>query len=131
MSMQDPISDMLTRIRNAGMAALEEVSMPASKMKEAVAAVLKEEGFIRDFAVTGEGASKALQLQVKYFKKKPVIEGIRRISKPSCRVYCGCQDIPKVRNGLGTVILSTPSGVLSDKRAKEQNVGGEILCYVW
>ena len=131
MSMQDPISDMLTRIRNAGMATLVEVAMPASKMKEAVAAVLKEEGFIKDFAVRGEGAAKELLLQVKYFKKKPVIEGIKRISKPSCRVYCGCQDIPKVRNGLGTVILSTPCGVVSDKRAKEQNVGGEILCYVW
>lgn len=131
MSMQDPLSDMLTRIRNAGMASLKEVSMPSSNLKKAVSAVLKEEGFIADFAEVGEGVKKEIVVQLKYYKKKPVIEGIRRISKPSCRIYCGSTQVPKVKNGLGLVILSTPIGVISGKKAAELNVGGEIICYVW
>jgi len=131
MSMQDPISDMLTRVRNAGSGGLTQTSMPASNMKKAVAEVLKEEGYIKDFAVKGEGVNKELSIEVKYYKRKPVIESIKRISKPSCRIYCGGNDIPKVKNGLGTVILSTNKGVLSGNKAKELNVGGEILCYVW
>lgn len=131
MSMQDPLSDMLTRIRNAGMASSKEVSMPSSNLKKAVAAILKEEGFVADFAEKSEGVKKELTIQLKYHKKKPLIEGIRRISKPSCRIYCGSTQIPKVRNGLGLVILSTPQGVISGKKAAELNVGGEIICYVW
>ena len=131
MSMQDPISDMLTRIRNAGMATLTETSMPTSNMKFSIANVLKEEGYIKDCNVKGEGVDKELTVEIKYYKKAPVIEGIKRISKPSCRIYCGSKDIPRVRNGLGTVIISTPKGVVSGKKARELNIGGEILCYVW
>ncbi|MEI6055022.1 MAG: 30S ribosomal protein S8 [Lentisphaerota bacterium] len=131
MSMQDPLSDMLTRIRNAGMASLKEVTAPSSNLKMAVAAILKEEGFIADFAETCEGVKKEILIKLKYHKKQPVIEGIRRISKPSCRIYCGSTQVPKVRNGLGLVILSTPKGVISGKKAAELNVGGEIICYVW
>lgn len=131
MSMQDPIADMLTRIRNAGAAHLESVSMPASKMKTAIAEVLKGEGYISSFEVTGEGAVKTLTVSLKYYKGKPVIEGIKRISKPSCRIYCGSSEIPKVRNGLGSVVLSTANGIVSGRAAAASNVGGEILCYVW
>lgn len=131
MSMQDPLSDMLTRIRNAGMASLTEVKMPSSNMKKAVADVLKEEGFIKACKESGSGAIKELVVELKYYRKKPVIEGIRRISKPSCRIYCGSTEVPKVKNGLGIVVLSTPKGVISGKKAAEMNVGGEIICYVW
>lgn len=131
MNIQDPISDMLTRIRNACMAALTETKMPSSKMKAHVAAVMKEEGFISDFSVEDEAGKKTLVIKLKYYKHEPVIEGLKRISKPSCRIYCGSQDIPKIRNGLGTVILSTPNGIVSGRSASKLNVGGEILCYVW
>jgi len=131
MSMQDPIADMLTRIRNAGAASLKEVSMPSSKMKAAIAEVMKEEGYIRDYRVDGEGVIQNLNVALKLYRGEPVIEGVKRISKPSCRVYCGSQEIPRVRNGLGTVILSTPQGIISDRKARKQNIGGEIICYVW
>lgn len=131
MSMQDPIADMLTRVRNAGAASLKEVSMPSSKMKASIAEVMKEEGYIRDYRVDGEGAIKNLSITLKSYRGAPVIEGVKRISKPSCRVYCGSQEIPRVRNGLGTVVLSTPQGIISDRTARQQNVGGEILCYIW
>jgi len=131
MSMQDPISDMLARIRNAGTASHEVVSMPSSKMKMSIADVLKNEGYIEDYQVEGDGPKKILVVKLKYYKNATVIEGLKRISKPSCRSYCGSQDIPRVRNGLGTVILSTPKGVVSDRLARMQNVGGEILFYVW
>jgi small subunit ribosomal protein S8 len=131
MSLQDPISDMLTRIRNAGTASLKKVEMPGSKMKIAIAEVLKKEGYILDYAVAEDGPKKTLTIDMKFFDKKPVIEGIERASKPSCRAYCNSNDIPKVRNGLGTVILSTPKGVISGTTAAKENVGGEILCYVW
>ena len=131
MSLQDPISDMLTRIRNAGNANLDEVSMPGSKMKSAIAEVLKSEGYISDYSVAKDGPKETLTLKLKYYRNKFVIEGIKRVSKPSCRVYCGSSDIPKVRNGLGTAILSTPRGVISNRSAVENNVGGEILCFVW
>lgn len=131
MSLQDPISDMLTRIRNAGNANLDEVSMPGSKMKTAIAEVLKGEGYISDYSVAKDGPKETLTLKLKYYRNKFVIEGIKRVSKPSCRVYCGSTDIPKVRNGLGTAILSTPRGVISNRSAVENNVGGEILCFVW
>ncbi|MBN2641968.1 MAG: 30S ribosomal protein S8 [Victivallales bacterium] len=131
MSMQDPISDMLTRLRNAGMAGLKVVEMPSSKMKAAVAEVFKKEGYIQDYTVEGEGPKKTLQITMKFFQNKPVIEGLKRVSKCSCRIYCGGKDIPKVRNGLGTVVLSTPQGILDGTTARQQNVGGEVLCYIW
>ena len=131
MSMQDPIADMLTRIRNAGMAGLETVAMPLSKEKQAIAEVLKSEGYVSEVAVTGEGAKRQLVLTLKYVENKPVIEGLERVSKPSCRVHCSSRDIPRVRNGLGIVVLSTPKGVLSGSKAAQENVGGEVLCYVW
>ena len=131
MSMQDPIADMLTRVRNAGAAGLKKIEMPSSKEKAAIAAVLKEEGYISDFAVLEDGAKKILSVTVKYYQGAPVIEGIQRVSKPSCRIHCTCKDIPKVLGGLGTVVLSTPMGILSGRKAKEANVGGEVLLYVW
>ena len=131
MSMQDPIADMLTRLRNAGAAGLKKIEMPSSKEKAAIAAVLKEEGYITDFAVLEDGAKRILTVTLKYYQGAPVIEGIQRISKPSCRIHCTCKDIPKVLGGLGTVVLSTPNGILSGRKAKEANVGGEVLLYVW
>ena len=131
MSMQDPIADMLTRLRNAGAAGLKKIEMPSSKEKAAIAAVLKEEGYISDFAVLEGGAKRILSGTVKYYQGAPVIEGIQRVSKPSCRIHCTCKDIPKVLGGLGTVVLSTPNGILSGRKAKEANVGGEVLLYVW
>jgi small subunit ribosomal protein S8 len=129
--MQDPISDMLTRIRNAGNAGLKTVAVPLSKEKQAIAGVLQEEGYIGNVEVIGEGVARELSITLKYFEGKAVIGGLERVSKPSCRVHCGCADIPRVRNGQGTVILSTPKGILSGRRAKSENVGGEIICYVW
>ena len=131
MSMQDPIADMLTRVRNAGAAGLKKIEMPSSKEKAAIAAVLKEEGYISDFAVLEDGAKRILSVTLKYYQGAPVIEGIERVSKPSCRIHCTCKDIPKVRGGLGTVVLSTPNGILSGRKAKAANVGGEVLLYVW
>jgi small subunit ribosomal protein S8 len=129
--MQDPIADMLTRVRNAGAAGLKKIEMPSSKEKAAIAAVLKEEGYITDFAVLEDGAKRILSVTLKYYQGMPVIEGIERVSKPSCRIHCTCKDIPKVLGGLGTVVLSTPNGILSGRKAKEANVGGEVLLYVW
>ena len=132
MSMQDPIADMLTRIRNAGRAAKKDVSIPMSKMKSAIAEVLKSEGYIADYRIDGDtAATKNLTLRLKYRNKQPVIEGIERVSKPSCRIYCGSEDIPNVRNGLGIVVLSTPKGVISGRTAASEKVGGEVLCKVW
>ncbi len=131
MSFQDGISDMLTRLRNASMASLPEVAMPSSKMKLAIAGLLKEEGYVTDFREAETESGKTLTVILKYHKKMPVIEGLKRISKPSCRIYCGASEIPKVRNGLGTVILSTNGGIVSGRKAAMSNLGGEILCYVW
>lgn len=131
MSMQDPIADMLTRLRNAGSAGLKQVSMPGSKEKAAIAAVLKEEGYVKDYAVAEDGVKRQLVIELKYVNGKSVIEGLERVSKPSCRRHCGSQEIPRVRNGLGTVILTTPNGIMSGRRAAREKVGGEILCYVW
>ena len=131
MSMQDPIADMLTRVRTAGAAGLKKIEMPSSKEKAAIAAVLKEEGYISDFAVLEDGAKRILSVTLKYYQGVPVIEGIERVSKPSCRIHCTCKDIPKVRGGLGTVVLSTPNGILSGRKAKAANCGGEVLLYVW
>ncbi len=131
MSMQDPISDMLTCLRNAGMAGLKEISMPSSKVKSAIAEVFKKEGYIMDYAVEGDGVKKALKIKMKFYNNKPVIEGIKRISKPSCRIYCTSREIPRIRNGYGTVVMSTPNGIVSGQDAAKNNVGGEVLCYIW
>lgn len=130
MNIQDPIADMLTRIRNANSAGLKQVLIPASKMKAAIAEVLKTEGFVTDYTV-GEGNQADIVITLKFFNREPVIEGLTRVSKSSCRIYCGSTEIPRVRNGLGIVILSTPNGVISDRVARASNVGGEVLCYVW
>ena len=129
--MQDPIADMLTRIRNAAAAGLEKVSIPLSKEKKAIAQVLKEEGYLTSVSVEGEGVKSQIVVVLKYAGVKPVIEGIERVSKSSCRVHCGSREIPRVRNGLGIVVLSTPKGIMSGRKAAQENVGGEILCRVW
>ena len=131
MSMNDPISDMLTRIRNAQQAEKESVSMPSSKLKVAIAKVLKDEGYIDDFAVRGEVAKPVLEVSLKYYAGSPVIEKIERVSRPGLRIYKPCRDIPNVMNGLGVAIVSTSKGVMSDRDARKQGVGGEVLCYVY
>ncbi len=131
MSMSDPIADMLTRIRNGLRARKVSVEMPTSKSKTAIAGVLKEEGYITGFSVHGEGAKKTLEVQLKYFQGEPVIEELERISKPSRRVYVNTDDMISVRNGLGVALISTSKGVLTDKAAREQRVGGEIICTVF
>ncbi len=130
MSMTDPIADMLTRIRNGQGARKVSVSMPASKSKEAVAKVLQDEGYITGFATDGEGASKELTVELKYFEGVPVIEKIQRASKPGLRVYRGKDELPKVLGGLGVAIVSTSAGVMSDRQAREKGIGGEVICVV-
>ncbi len=130
MTMTDPISDMLTRIRNGQKARKVSVSMPASKAKEAVAKVLKDEGYITDFSTDGEGASKALTVELKYFEGVPVIEKIQRTSRPGLRIYRGKEELPKVLGGLGVAIVSTSAGVMSDRQAREKGIGGEVICVV-
>ena len=130
MSMTDPIADMLTRIRNGQKARKVAVSMPASKVKEAVARVLQDEGYILGYALEGEGASKQLTVELKYFEGVPVIEKIQRASRPGLRIYRGKEDLPKVLGGLGVAIVSTSSGVMTDRQAREKGVGGEVLCIV-
>ncbi len=130
MSMTDPIADMLTRIRNGQKARMVSVSMPASKAKEAVAKVLKEEGYITDYSSDGEGANKTLNVELKYFEGVPVIEKIQRASRPGLRVYRGKEELPKVLGGLGVAIVSTSAGVMSDRQAREKGIGGEVLCIV-
>ncbi len=130
MTMTDPISDMLTRIRNGQKARKVSVSMPASKSKEAVARVLKDEGYITDFSTDGEGAEKSLTVELKYFEGVPVIEKIQRASRPGLRIYRGKDDLPKVLGGLGVAIVSTSAGVMSDRQAREKGIGGEVICVV-
>ena len=130
MSMTDPIADMLTRIRNGQKARMVSVSMPASKTKEAVARVLKEEGYVTDYSTDGEGAAKSLTVELKYFEGVPVIERIQRTSRPGLRVYRGKEGLPKVLGGLGVAIVSTSAGVMSDRQAREKGIGGEVLCIV-
>lgn len=131
MSMSDPIADMLTRIRNGLRARKQFVSMPLSKTKISIATVLKQEGYIKDYKVVGDSAIKSLDIELKYFQGQPVIEEIKRISTPGCRVYAGSNDIPSVRDGLGISVVSTSKGVLTGKEAKSSGVGGEILCAVF
>ena len=130
MSMSDPIADMLVRIRNAQLVGHTEVSMPASKIKASIAQVLKDEGYIEDFALRDEGPKKQLRIGLKYYAGRPVIERLERVSKPGLRVYKGRDDIPRVMNGLGVAILSTSRGVMTDRKARADGVGGEILCIV-
>ena len=130
MSMTDPIADMLTRIRNGQKARKVSVSMPASTAKEAVAVVLKDEGYITGFSSDGEGATKQLIVELKYFEGVPVIENIERSSKPGLRIYRGKDDLPKVLGGLGVAIVSTSAGVMSDRQARDKGIGGEVLCVV-
>lgn len=130
MSMTDPIADMLTRIRNAQGVEKAKVVMPSSKLKVAIAQVLKDEGYIESFSVVTDGAKAELQIELKYYAGRPVIERIDRVSKPGLRVYKGRDAIPQVMNGLGVAIVSTPRGVMTDRKAKAAGVGGEVLCYV-
>lgn len=131
MSIYDPIGDMLTRVRNALMARHSEVEMPLSKMKAAVAQVLQDEGYILGYSTAEDGKQGTLRIQLKYAGNVGVIEGIKRVSKPSRRVYVGHDEIPKVMSGLGISILSTPRGVMSDRKARSERVGGEVVCSVW
>ena len=128
--MTDPISDMLTRIRNAHRALLPMVEMPHSKMKESIANILKREGYIAELSVEGKVARK-MKLKLKYEGKKGVIEGLRRVSAPGLRRYVGATAIPRVRGGLGTAILSTSQGMMTDVQARKNNLGGELVCYIW
>ena len=130
MSMSDPIADMLTRIRNAQMVEKTSVSMPASKVKTAIAQVLKDEGYIDGFQVKSESGKSELEITLKYYAGRPVIERIERVSRPGLRVYRGRNAIPQVMNGLGVAIVTTPRGVMTDRKARAVSVGGEVLCYV-
>jgi small subunit ribosomal protein S8 len=130
MSMTDPIADMLTRIRNAQRVSLEAVRMPSSKLKESIAKVLQDEGYIGKIDVEQQGSKRELRIELKYFDGKPVIERIQKISKPGLRIYRGKDELPKVMNGLGVAIVSTPSGIMSDRAARAQGVGGEVICIV-
>ncbi|MBC7206520.1 MAG: 30S ribosomal protein S8 [Methyloversatilis sp.] len=130
MSMSDPIADMLTRIRNAQMAQKGSVVMPSSKLKVAIAGVLQSEGYIDGFSVRTDGGKAELELALKYYSGRPVIERIERVSRPGLRVYRGMDDLPRVMNGLGVAIVSTPRGVMTDRKARAEKVGGEVLCIV-
>ena len=128
----DPIADMLTRIRNANMVSLTEVEMPSSKLKVELAKLLKEEGFISNYTINEDGKFKVINIELKYdFQNKPVITNLKRVSRPGLRNYCKAKDIPQVLGGMGIAIISTSKGLLTDRKAKKENVGGEILCYVW
>jgi small subunit ribosomal protein S8 len=132
MNMTDPIADMLTRIRNAVQARHDTVTMPSSKMKVAIARVLKDEGFVRDFQLESDGSRPMLKIDLSYTgRKEPVLSGIKRVSKPGLRVYVQKREIPRVLGGLGVAILSTPEGVMTGQVARQRSVGGEVLCYVW
>ncbi len=130
MSMTDPIADMLTRIRNGQKARKVSVAMPASTIKAAVAEVLKEEGYIAGYSVEGEGATRTLTVELKYFQGEPVIERIQRVSRPGLRIYRGKDDLPRVLGGLGVAIVSTSAGLMSDRQARAKGIGGEVLCVV-
>jgi small subunit ribosomal protein S8 len=128
--MNDPISDLLTRIRNANRALLPAVEVPHSRIKESIVGILKREGYIADFAVEGK-LPRTIKLKLKYQGKKSIIEGLRRISTPGLRRYVGATEIPRVRGGLGVAVVSTSEGLLTDVQARRKNIGGELLCYVW
>ena len=132
MQISDVIADMLTRIRNANNAKHESVDVPASNLKKAIADILKEEGYIAGYQIVEDGKQGVIRITLKYGRgKQRVIQGLRRISKPGLRIYSNCEDMPKVMNGLGVAIVSTSKGVMTDKKARELNVGGEVLAFVW
>ena len=132
MSMTDPISDLLTRIRNATTVRHDRTDVPASKMKLEVAKILKQEGFIRTFKVIEEGPQGVIRIYLKYAEDgEPVIHGLKRVSRPGCRIYRGVEDLPRVQNGLGVAVISTNRGVLTDEQARGLRVGGEVLCEIW
>ena len=132
MVLTDPIADMLTRIRNANMAEKKIVQMPHSKMKSEIARLLKSEGFIKDYTMENEDGKSVLNIFLKYtVEREPIIQGLRRISKPSCRKYVASDEVPRVLGGIGVAILSTSSGVMTDNEARTRKVGGEVLCYIW
>ena len=132
MQMSDVIADMLTRIRNANNAKHVSVDAPASKMKKSIAQILLDEGYIKSYEVVEDGKQGIIRIQLKYAQgKQKVIRGIKRVSKPGLRIYASCEDMPKVMNGLGVAIVSTSKGVMTDKQARKENVGGEVLCFVW
>jgi small subunit ribosomal protein S8 len=128
--MNDPISDMLARIRNANRALLPVVDVPHSKLKASIAGILKREGYITDFAIEGQ-AIKTIKMKLKYQGKKSILEGLQRVSTPGLRRYVGATEIPRVRGGLGVAVLSTSEGVMTGNQARKKNIGGELLCYVW
>jgi small subunit ribosomal protein S8 len=130
MSMSDPIADMLTRIRNAQLAEKTSVAVPSSKLKVSIAKVLKDEGYIEDFAVRDDSGKPSLEIGLKYYAGRPVIERIERVSRPGLRIYKPAKDIPQVMNGLGVAIVSTSRGVMTDRKARQSGVGGEVLCIV-
>jgi small subunit ribosomal protein S8 len=130
MSMTDPVADMLTRIRNAQACGKTTVTMPSSKLKGAIAQVLKDEGYIEGFVVKPNEGKPEIEIALRYYAGQPVIEKIERVSRPGLRVYRGAQDIPKVMNGLGVAIVSTPKGVMTDRKARATGIGGEVLCIV-
>ena len=130
MSMSDPIADMLTRIRNAQSVDKAAVTMPSSKIKVAIAQVLKDEGYIDGFAVKNESGKAELEIALKYYAGRPVIERIERVSRPGLRIYRGRDALPQVMNGLGVAIVTTPKGVMTDRKARASGIGGEVLCYV-
>ncbi|HLZ20566.1 MAG TPA: 30S ribosomal protein S8 [Ktedonobacterales bacterium] len=131
MNMTDPIADMLTRIRNGVMARHTRVMMPSSNMKVAIARILKEEGYIRDYEVIKDSPQGTLRISLRYVDRRPVLQQLKRISKPGLRVYTRRDSIPRVRGGLGTAIISTPQGIMSGRKAYQLGLGGEVVCYVW
>lgn len=131
MQMSDVIADMLTRIRNASNAKHESVDVPASNMKKSIADILANEGYIKSYSVIEDGKQGVIRITLKYVGKQKVIQGIRRVSKPGLRIYSGAEDMPRVMNGLGIAIVSTSKGIMTDKKARVENVGGEVLAFVW
>ena len=131
MQMSDVIADMLTRIRNANSAKHESVDVPASNMKKAIADILVAEGFVKGYEIVEDGKQGIIRITLKYKNKQRVIQGLKRVSKPGLRIYSNCEDMPKVMNGLGIAIVSTPKGIMTDKKARKENVGGEVLAFVW
>jgi small subunit ribosomal protein S8 len=131
MNMTDPIADMLTRIRNAVLARHLRVTIPASNMKLAIAKILKEEGYIKDFELVKDSPQGTLRVTLRYVDKRPVLTQLKRVSKPGLRVYTSREEIPRVRGGLGTTIISTPKGLMTGRKAYQQGIGGEVVCYIW
>ncbi|MBE7041746.1 MAG: 30S ribosomal protein S8 [Ruminococcaceae bacterium] len=131
MQVTDPIADMLTRIRNANSARHETVDVPASNMKKAIAAILLEEGYIKNYQVIEDGKQGVIRIALKYVGKEKVISGLQRVSKPGLRIYKNTEELPKVLKGLGIAIISTSKGIMTDKKARQENVGGEVLAFIW